>query len=280
MEMMLALTVLPPGVDSPAQFFVVGALAALIMGAAKGGFAGSVGLLSVPMMVHACGGDSAFALGMMLPLLVVCDYVALPFWRGQWDWRNVKLLLPGMLAGIAGGSGVLWLFLEMGRAEGSMKRPNAALALTIGLIALGFVTLQALRALRGELKLFRPNRLHGFVAGAAAGATSTLSHSAGPITTMFLLPQQMPKGRYVATTVLYYWLGNQAKLLPYLLLGQLNTRSLAAAGVLAPAIAAGALLGIFLHHRVNQRIFNLIVYTLLAVIAIHLTVTSIPKLLS
>ena len=35
-----------------------------------------------------------------------------------------------------------------------------------------------------------------------AGTTSTLGHAAGPVVAMYMLPQQMPKGRYVATTAL------------------------------------------------------------------------------
>ncbi|KPK79932.1 MAG: hypothetical protein AMJ81_12615 [Phycisphaerae bacterium SM23_33] len=265
--------------DSPARFFMVGALAALIMGAAKGGFAGSVGILSMPLMLYACQDDPKLSpLGIMLPLLIVCDYVAVTYWRGKWDWRNIRLLVPGAVAGVAAGSAVLWWFKQMGRAPEAIELPNLALGLTIGVIALAFVALQALRALRGQMKAFQPSFAHGFGVGAAAGLTSTLTHSAGPITTMFLLPQQMPKQRYVATATLYYWIGNQVKLLPYILLGLLDTGTLTTSAVLAPAVVVGAALGILLHHRVNQKIFNLIVYALLGLMGIHLVIVSAPKL--
>jgi uncharacterized membrane protein YfcA len=74
----------------------------------------------------------------------------------------------------------------------------------------------------------------------------------------------MPKERYVATATLYYWIGNQVKLVPYAVLGQLNRESLAGALALAPAVVVGALLGLFLHNRVNQKWFTAIVYALLA----------------
>ena len=273
-EVALTGWMLPGGAESAAQFLLLGAAAAMIMGAAKAGFAGSIGMLSTPMLIYACGGNSPLALGMMLPLLIVCDYVAIVYWRGKWDFRNVRLLLPGMFVGVAGGSVALWLFLRLGQLSQGKDLTNASLNLTIGLIAVAFVLLQARRALGGGLKAFRPGSWHGFVAGSAAGATSTLTHAAGPITTMFLLPQNMPKERYVATCTLYYWIGNQVKLLPYLLLGQLNSQSLSGAAVLVPAVVAGALAGFFLHNRINQKWFNLIVYFLLGGIGAHLIVTS------
>lgn len=277
-DALLSFSVIPSAAPSAAHFLILGGLSAMVMGAAKAGFAGSVGALAVPILIYACGGHSALALGMMLPMLIVCDYVAVAYWRGRWDWRNVRMLLPGMALGIAAGSVVLWQFLRIGRSAGGRETSNAALNLTIGAIALAFVGLQLYRRLRGGLTAFRPVTWHGLVAGTAAGVTSTLAHSAGAITTMYLLPQEMPKQRYVATTTLYYWIGNQAKLLPYALLGQLNGEALSAAAGLLPAVVAGAALGFFLHHRVNQKIFTGVVYVLLAGVGGDLVVRSVLAL--
>jgi len=274
-EAILAFSLLPQGVGPPLHFLILGSLSALIMGAAKGGFAGSIGMLSVPLMIYACGGSVPLALGMFLPLLIICDYVAVVYWRGKWDWPTVRSLLPGIVVGITVGSVVLWAFLRFAHDPQTKQVSDAAMRMAIGVIALVFVTIQALRAWRGEMKVFRPTALHAFIAGSTAGLTSTLSHSAGPITAMYLLPQQMPKQRYVATTTLYYWIGNQAKVLPYLLLGQFNADSLSGSATLAPAVVVGALVGIYLHTRVNQKIFNIVIYGLLTLVGGHLTVTSV-----
>ena len=92
-----------------------------------------------------------------------------------------------------------------------------------------------------------------------------LANAGGPITTMFLLPQNMPKGVYVATTVLFYGIINELKILPFCHLDMINTRTLGAGLVLLPAAVAGTFLGLYLHSRVNQRQFNGIAYTLLAI---------------
>ncbi len=272
----LAFTLVPEGL-SPVTFLLLGGLSALVLGAGKAGFAGGVGLLSVPLMIHACGGETKLALGIMLPLLIACDYVSIALWWRRWDWRNVRLLLGGMVVGVAAGWVTLYLFDELG-AEAGKKVTNAALSFSIGLIALGFVGLQIFRSLRGELTPFRPSLLHGSLTGWGAGLTSTVSHAAGPIVTMYLLPQRLPKGRYVATTVLYYWIGNQAKLIPYYERKMLALPALAADLALVPAVVGGALLGFFLHNRVNEKVFRVIVHAMLGAVGLHLVVTAAPKL--
>ena len=206
--------------------------------------------------------------------LIACDYVAIFLWWRRWDLRNVWLLGPGMLLGVGLGWVALWWFFRLGGAAEGMKRPNAALALAIGLLAVGFVGLQAVRVLRGRVAAFRPVLWQGTIVGATAGLTSTLAHAAGPIITMFIAPQKMPKGKFVATTVLYYWIGNQIKLVPYLALGMLSTPSLAADVALLPAVVGGALLGVFLHHRVNEKAFSVLIHAILAAVGLHLAIVS------
>ena len=280
MDAMLGFSVIPDGV-STGHFLLLGALSAFIMGAAKSGFAGSIGMLSTPLLIYACGGatsgSSELALGMMLPMLIACDYVAATHWRGQWDWPVVRLMLPGVILGIAAATLGLWLFLQLGQAQ-SRTISDAALQLAIGSMALGFVVLQSYRVLRREKKPYRPGSAGGFGVGAAAGFTSMISHAAGPITAMYLLPQQMTKQRYVATATLYYWIGNQLKLLPYLLLGMFTRESLAGSLALTPAVVAGAMMGIFVHHKINQKWFTGVVYVLLTGVGGHLVFKSVRAL--
>jgi len=267
--MVLGWSLLPPEVGNMAAFLLLGSLSALLFSIAKAGFGGSAGLLAVPIMIYACGSDNAvLATGLMLPLLIAADYAALPGWWGKWDLRAVMRLVPGTLVGVAVGGVLLW---RLGRL-GAEKTTNAWLTLAIGVIAIGFVALQLARSLARRPLEFRPVFWQEAIIGAAAGLTSTLSHAAGPIIVMILLPQGMAKGRYVATTVLYFWIANQVKLVPYFVLGLINPVSLQAGLVLLPAVAAGTALGIFLHHRVSQRHFAFVVYALLAIAGTDLIV--------
>ncbi|MBS3733890.1 MAG: sulfite exporter TauE/SafE family protein [Phycisphaerae bacterium] len=267
-----------PGVNA-AVFLALGGLSAALVSMAKSGFGSGVGLLAVPIMIYACGGDAAAATGIMLPLLILCDYVALIHWRGQWELRQVLLLLPGTVVGIGAGAALLWSFRHVGPDAGKPHAATgAALKLAIGLISLGFVALQLLRSARRTTQAYRPGRPTGLGFGGVAGVTSTLAHAAGPVTAMYLLPQKLGKSRYVATTVLFYWLANQIKLIPYVGLGMIHGGSLASSAVLIPAVIGGALLGVTLHHRIGERSFAGVVYGLLALAGGHLTLQAVRAL--
>jgi len=266
---MPAWSFIPPGIDNVAAFLALGSLSAILFSMAKAGFGASSAMLAVPLMIFACAGDVRLATGILLPILIAADYVAVISWLGKWDRRAVWMLLPGTVLGIAAGWATIHLLGRLD-ASGSQQLTNAWLKLGVGLIALAFVALQAVRSIRGRPLAFRPDLRHGALAGTAAGLTSTLAHAAGPIVGMYMLPQQMPKGRYVASTALYFWIANQLKLAPYLAERMINTETLGAGLVLLPAIAAGAALGILLHKKVGQRHFTGIVYTLLAVAGVGL----------
>lgn len=259
---MIALSLIPETVTDWTGFLVLGSLATMLVSLAKAGFGGSIGLLSVPIMIYACGGQTQLALGIMLPLLIACDQVSLISWWGRWNLRTVKLLVPGAILGVVAGAAALWGFQRAGAGEESSA--NAMLQLGIGVIALGFVALQAVRALRSRPLEFRPVFWQGTLVGTAAGFTSTLAHAAGPVVSMYMLPQGMAKGQYVASTVLYYWFGNLIKLPVYVALALIDYESIGASVSLLPAVVGGALLGLLLHRRIGQRSFTGVVYVLLA----------------
>ncbi len=265
------------GIENVWMFLLLGSISAMLVSMAKAGFGGSVGILSMPLMVYACQGKAMTAAGVMLPLLIACDYLSIVPWRGKWDLRVVGNLLPGAVLGVALGGAALYAIRQAG-ADTQSQTGNAILTMLIGVIALGFVVLHAIKSLRAKPLAFRPVFWQATSVGALAGLTSTLAHAAGPIVTMYLLPQKMPKERFVATTVLYYWLGNQIKLVPYFALGLLSTRTFSASVLLLPAVVIGVVLGLYLHRKVGQRQFAGIIYTLLALAGLHLIIKSTASL--
>jgi len=277
MTAIVALTFIPETATDPVRFLLLGALSAAIVGAGKAGFGGGIGMISTPLMIYACG-NAMTAAAVMLPLLIATDYVTLIPWWGKWDVRAVLPLLPGMLLGVGAGWILLRWFQSLGDGGVHAEATNAGMTLAIGVVAVSFVILHVTRTLLGRRIAFRPTNLHAVGFGAAAGLTSTVAHAAGPITQMYLLPQNMPKGRFVASCVLYYWVGNQVKLIPYFALSMVSAATLGADLALLPAIVGGAAIGLFLHNRVNQKWFSRIVYGLLLLIGLHLTVTSAAKL--
>lgn len=258
----------PPGV-APWWFLVFGCLSAVIFGMGKVGFGGGVGILAVPVMIVACD-DAELAVGLMLPLLIAADYIGVVAWWRTWQLKPLLLMAPGAAAGIAAGGMCLWWFGELPAGEAILK-------LCIGLIAGGFVILRVARR-RPAATPFRPGLRHGTLAGLILGISSTLAHAAGPVAVMYLLTQQLGKKRFVATSVILFWAVNQAKLVPYGLLGMINTGSLTLGLWLVPAVLLGAGLGKYLNRRLGERNFNGVIYALLALTAAGLAADAIAEI--
>src|SRR5689334_17214915 len=88
-------------------------LGIFLIGLTKSGFGSGVGLLNVPMIVLAMGRTdrgSQAALGLMLPLLILGDLIAIWQYRKLFSPGIIKHLLPGTLAGVVLGGLLLWWF--------------------------------------------------------------------------------------------------------------------------------------------------------------------------
>ena len=86
----------------PAAFWVCAVGAVLLMGVAKAGFGGGIGILATPLLALTVSVADAVAL--LLPLLIACDVFAVRHYRRTFDKTSVKRLLPGSALGIGAGA--------------------------------------------------------------------------------------------------------------------------------------------------------------------------------
>jgi len=82
----------------PTLFYALAVLAVLLAGFSKASAAGGVGLMAVPLMSIAIAPQHAAAI--MLPILCALDLLGLWAWRGQYDLRLLRQLVPGAILGI------------------------------------------------------------------------------------------------------------------------------------------------------------------------------------
>jgi len=152
-----------------------------------------LGMLTTPLCALAF--PPKYALGMLLPLLCAGDLASMYFYRGQWDKRNLKYLLPGVVVGVIAGISFVGRF--------SPRQLN----IVIGIIAVTFVVFQLTREVIFRMEgSFKPNHVIGIPCGVLTGVTSTFAHGAGPVVSMFLVPQHLSKEVFVGTTVLvFFW---------------------------------------------------------------------------
>ncbi len=240
--------------------FWVSAVAAVVMvGIAKAGFGGGVGVVAIPLMALTISVTDAAAL--MLPLLIICDFFSVKHYRSNFHHRSVGLMLGGSLVGVAVGA---WFF-------GYFSGNERVLQIGIGVLALVFVIFQLVRVvLTGMLQARHPHAIEGILIGAVSGFTSTLAHAGGPPVSIFLLPQRLPRQLFVGTTVIFFASLNLIKLVPYYQLELLRMGNLATTLILAPLCYLGVKIGIYLNGRFNDLWFNRVVYGVLAITGVQL----------
>lgn len=232
-------------------------LSTYLTGVSKGGFAGGFGTLSVPLMALAIGPIEAA--GLLLPLLLVMDALAVKAWWGHQDMAEVKRLLPGLAIGVAAASLV----------AGSLNEHHVRLLL--GVISLLFVAYMIAKPASS-----RPIRAFwAWPAGIATGITSFIAHAGAPPMNLYLVPRHLPKMTFIATTTLMFASVNLMKLPPYLVLGEINLTSIWASLVLVPVAWAGVRSGLWLQHRVNERLFYRLVVLAMAIVGVQLIVKAL-----
>ena len=236
-------------------FWTVAVLAVFIVALSKSGLVGSLGMVAVPMMSLVM--PARDAAGMLLPLLLVMDAIAIWTYRKDADWRILKIMLPGAMVGTLVGW-ALWSFVS-----------DAMVLLFIGIITLLFI-LDALLPIRKKLEGLPPSRPWGAFWGGFAGFTSFISHTGGPPFQIYVLPQRLTPVIYSGTTAFFFAIVNTAKLVPYFFLGQLNVANLTHAAILAPLAVVGVMIGVWLVRRISVKRFYQLTYWLVFLLSLKL----------
>jgi len=104
-------------------FYLLALPAITALGLGKGGFAG-VGMISTPLLALTVPPLQAAAI--LLPILLCQDVISAWVYRRQWNAWNLKVLLPGAVAGV----GAAWLF--------AAYVPNAYVEIAVGVTGVCF----------------------------------------------------------------------------------------------------------------------------------------------
>ncbi len=229
-------------------FYMVAIPAILMVGVSKGGFAGSLGMLTVPLFSLAVPPIQAAAI--ILPILCLMDIFGIIAYRRKADWRNLAYTLPGAVVGIGIGT-LLFKYLN-----------DDIVRLVIGCIAVLF-TLNYWFRPKPEGHRVGPNVIKGSLWGGVSGFTSFMAHAGGPPLQFYMLPQKIDKTLFVGTSVWFFLVVNYTKLIPYSFLGQFSSENLATSLILLPLAPLGIWLGVKAHKHVPEQLFYKLAYILL-----------------
>lgn len=227
--------------------------AALMVGTAKGGLA-TIGSVAVPLVALVMNPVTAAAI--LLPVYIVTDWVAVYLYRRSYSRENLVIFVPSMLIGIA----LATLMVSIA--------PEALLLILTGAIGLWYCLKSWLR--RSAPRITKPALIPGMGWGILAGIASYLTHSAGPPTQAYLLPQQLPKLVYAGTIAFCFAIVNLAKLPGYALAGQFDDINWALTPWLIATGILGTGIGRWLTGILPQALYVRVIEVLLFVLSIIL----------
>lgn len=237
-------------------FYIVAGLAVVLVGIAKGGFAG-LGAAAMPILVLVM--DPAPAAAMLLPILIVQDVVGVWAFRHSFDAPTLKLMVPGALVGVFLG----WLFATI--------VPVDAVRGLVGAIAVAFGSYRLAmdRGLRLRARAALPQWL-GVFWGGVSGFTSQVAHAGGPPFQIWALSRNLPHTAFIGTSSIFFAILNWMKVPAYGALGQFTLDNMRLTLVFMPLAIASTMAGVWLVRRISAQRFNTIISLLMVAVGLEL----------
>jgi uncharacterized protein len=229
-------------------------LGAFMVGVSKAGITG-LSILSIALFTHVFP-SSKQASGLVLPLLIFGDMVAVFSYRKHTQWHYLWRLFPWTALGVVLG------YFTLGRISDHAART------LIGWIILSLAALSFWRRYVTVANNDNNLRVHWSVAaiiGVTAGFITLVANAAGPLMAIYLVAMRLPKMEYVGTAAVFFMLLNLFKV-PFMVdLGLITPQSFGFNLALAPAVLVGAFAGRWLLIHINQKLFEQLVLLLSAV---------------
>ncbi|MGH4030266.1 sulfite exporter TauE/SafE family protein [Actinomycetota bacterium Odt1-20B] len=229
--------------------------AALAAAAAVVGFSKTAvsGANTVSLAIFAAVLPARESTGVLLPVLIAGDLLAVLTYRRHAHWPTLWRLFPAVGAGVVLGT----VFL--------MWADDAAVRTSIGaiLLLMAAVTVWRRRAAARREEDPEPGpragRLKAPSYGVLGGFTTMVANAGGPVMSMYLLSAGFRKLSFLGTSAWFFLIVNTSKLPFSVGLGLIDGRSLLLDAALVLFVVPGAYLGRACVHRINQRLFEQLV---------------------
>lgn len=225
--------------DMTALQLVYFGLAAFLVGLTKTSV-GGVGILAVLLMALAVPGKASP--GVLLPMLIAADIMAVIYYRRACQWDILLKLLPLAMVGIAVGFVIL------------RTVPDAHFERIIGWTILAMLALDF--GMSDALRKHMSGPAMTSVAGVLAGAASMIANAAGPIFGVYLLQMGLSKAAFVGTRSWFFLVLNVLKVPVAAQLGLITVPSLTLNLTFLPVIIIGAVVGYKVLKYINIDVFK------------------------
>ena len=226
--------------------WVLISIAIFLLGASKSGIKG-ISIIIVLIMAFVFGEKSST--GILLPMLVCADILAVIYYNRHAQWHYIFKLLPFMALGVLVGVWVGDVISEI-----VFKR-------TMAIIIIASVLIMVYTENRKSS--IPNNRLFAGTSGFLAGFATMIGNLAGPIANVYFLAIRLPKNEFIGTAAWIFFIINVFKLpFHFFIWKTITVDTLVLNTVMIPPVVIGFFVGAYivkLISNVNYRRFILII---------------------
>jgi len=235
--------------------FAALAAAALLVGFSKTAVSGAN---TVSLAIFAAVLPARESTGVLLPILIAGDVLAVLTYRRHAHWPTLWRLFPAVAVGVVVGT----VFLVWADDEVVRTSIGAILLLMAG------VTVWRRRRAEAEAESEEDDpdavstpagRLKARSYGVLGGFTTMVANAGGPVMSMYLLSAGFRKLGFLGTSAFFFLIVNVSKVPFSAGLGLIDGHSLLLDAALVAFVVPGAFLGKWAVNRINQRLFEQLV---------------------
>lgn len=224
--------------------------AVFLLGFSKSGIKG-IGIIIVVILAFVFGEKAST--GILLPLLVCADILAVIYYNRHAQWSIIKKLIPWMIIGVLVG---VWIGDEI--SEIVFKRLMAIIILVSVLIMFYSETRKSTKV--------PTNKWFARTTGFLAGFTTMIGNLAGPISNIYFLAMRFPKNEFIGTAAWLFFIINLFKLpFHFLVWKTITVETLVLNSVLIPVVAVGFFIGVKIVKLISNRNYRKFILIVTAV---------------
>jgi uncharacterized protein len=215
---------------------------AVLVGMSKVGVPG-VSMVVVPALAIIFGGKAST--GILLPMLMIADLFGVGYYHRHAEWKYLLKMLPWAFVGL--GLGV-WVGDQLN--DEWFKNIIAALVFVC-------VGLMLWKDRQRNTSFFPDTWWFAASMGILGGFATMMGNVAGPIFAIYLLAMHLPKNNFIGTTAWFFLIINFTKFpLQYFVWKNISLVSLKLNIIMLPAIAIGAIIGIWLVKIIPEQTYR------------------------
>lgn len=239
--------------------WLLGALGAFFIGLGKGGIAG-IGNLTV--VIYAAIFPAKESVGILLPILIVADIIAVIFYRKHADWDIIKKVFPFTILGTVLSFFMIKYYSEHSAPDSINEIIKSIIGWVLVCMALVHWLVKWLKAKNSDALAIQEKTglFSSSIIGILIGFTSMTANAAGPVSSLYFMMIRLPKYIFIGTSAWLFLSVNLSKVPFQIAVGMITIQSLLISLCMSIFAIIGGWVAPKIVKLINQKLFDLLIW--------------------